>query len=161
MPRSQRPARPRLSPLADPRGLRGGQRREGRDVHARYYALHNHPNRREFGAPDYVDAAGRQYRIAFLDRLDAAWVPDQPLPARPLTHEPVRDAGGRIKLWIKVPRAPRAEMLGAARWPSVGAARVALNPVAPGLAPATVRIEAVYHGAPSHATGHVLVTGLF
>ena len=145
-----------------PRAPRGAQfldarRREGRDTHARYYAVADYPNRGEFGAPEYVDATGRQYRVAFLSRLGPnAWPPRAPIRARARAEHPIAAAGGtRVKLWVKLP--PRGADTA---WFRTLPATVALEPVAPGRGPLVVRVHAAFRARPTHSTGYVMASGV-
>jgi len=130
------------------------ERREGRPAE-RQAAAANHPAEGEFGQPEYVDQFGRQFRVAYLDRL-GGWLPGSPVPPRP-THAPAHvDPAAPVKLWVRLRRGDTA------RWWMPGSmepanSRLALKPVAPGLRPCTAQVVMAYRERPSRRTGFVLV----
>lgn len=132
--------------------LKTGRQAEARDRHGRYYAQHNHPNQSTFGVPEYVDVAGRQYRIAY--RQPAGLPPGAVMPPRPPTTPAMRDGVGRVGLWVKQRRGtPSREA-----WDLIGKV-VTLDPVQPGLPALTIRVDSHTAGAvPRERTGTVYVT---
>jgi hypothetical protein len=152
-------------------GIAQGRRAEGRDRYARYAAQHDYPSSSAFGAPDYVDAAGRHYRIAYDPPTgDAWWLTGAPIPPRPIGAPVQRTAGGgsdRVRLWVQLPRkrhrfGARADAdlwFDGARL-ATGGMRIELEPVAPGLAPVTIVVREAYRLAPTHRTGRIAATGI-
>lgn len=144
-----------------PRGpqYRAERRTEQRGTSAaarRSAALNDHPNQSEFGAADYVDDVGRQYRIAHLHRL-GGWTPGVPVTPRPHDAPALTNARGHIKLWVKLKRG-RAHV-----WPPLHAPQhkpLLLRPVAPGLSEQRVRVSALHVTRPGQRTGAVFVADL-
>lgn len=148
--------------------IRLGRRVEGRDRYARREAQHDYPSSHTFGAADYIDAAGRQYRLAYAPP-PGGWTVGVPIPPRP-ANAPIlraRDGSQRACLWVKLPRkrhrfgarADRDLWFDGARL-ATGSQAVALEPVAPGLPAVTMVVREAYRLAPTERTGRLMVTGV-
>jgi hypothetical protein len=132
--------------------VREGQRRKaiqkGRHVenvarNARYYAINDHPNYREFGEPEYEDEDGRQYRVAHSDFVRTM---------SPMERASIAEHGW-VKLYVRLP--PGTD------WYPENKARVhvTLEPYRDtSLVPRTVTIRRRFIMAPSHRTGHAFVS---
>lgn len=118
-----------------------GRHSEGRDRHARYYAMNDHPNSRAFGRADFVDAQGREYRVATSG------------------HVP----GHYVRLWLRVPRGvpwfrdrPGPRLRVALRQASEGRDKGrGGGDEAPALV--VVTIHELYRSHPSHRTAHLYI----
>jgi hypothetical protein len=119
----------------------------------------NYPSQHEFGPAEYMDNMGREYRLAYLDRMDG-WPPHTLIPPRELRNvDQIRAAkrgASRTALWVQLKQG-RSMM----DWPETSVARtIELRPMLPGLAPQLVRITEAYRDNARGRTGLVEVTGL-
>ena len=125
------------------------ERRERRPVE-RQAALVDHPNESEFGAPEYIDEYGRQYRVAYLTRI-GGWLPGTSIPPR-ATHgrAPIRLADGTLKLWVRLKRGDPS------RWWYAGQPRrLELTAVQPGLRNHIIDVRFAFRERPSRRTGYI------
>jgi hypothetical protein len=120
--------------------IRAGLHTERVAKNPRYYmALHDHLNYRDFGEPEYVDEAGRQYKVARVALVRTA----TPIPLSPTSAS--------VTLYVRLP--PGTE------WFPANVSRVAVT-----LYPAnsTKRVRHIVfrqrYISPQHRTGHILVT---
>jgi hypothetical protein len=139
-------------------------------VHARYYALRASPSANAFGAPEYVDGMGRQYRMAYAYEVDED-DPTAVVPPRPADAPLIKGTGGggadRVKLWVKLPR--KRHRFGATATPDLwfqgsrllsGGIELSLEPVLPGLPRLQVQVREAYREQPTHRGGYIYVTGI-
>jgi len=145
-------------------GERERRHAEVRDTQRGAYAAArmNYPGEREFGAAEFVDDEGRQYRLAYAHKL-GGWPPGTVVPPRPPDARVIEGPGGRCRLWLKVPRGrPWRER--ARLWFGTGTGadtRVRLHPVTADSAtrlPLDVRVAEVEHER-ARRTGAVMVQG--
>lgn len=125
-------------------GGRRLERRERDPAAVRQAERLDHPNEQEFGAAEYVDEDGRQYRVAYLNRL-GGWEPGAPVPPRPKGAKPLRD-GRRIKLWLRLKRGE------AQRWYK-GGESIKLYANRPDLSDREIQVQMADRGAPQRRTG--------
>ena len=147
-----------LRPLVGPQ-FKAGKRAEGRAKRGvRDVLVHDAPTAGEFGAAEYVDQYGRQYRLATTAARPVV-PPNTALGARARGTPLVRHAQGHVKLWIRYKR-------GGARQPDLVAgtgvnATLRLQPAADGVAvaPPAVAVRAVWQPRPGLRTASVFVSG--
>lgn len=111
MPVDRRRQRRELS--ARDRAWRQRERATNVDRNPDYYARNNHPNFNDFGAPDFADDEGREYRVPTTRNYANVLQGFERLPdtnrATGAGVDAVRAWDGK-QLWFKLPkRAPRAE----------------------------------------------------
>jgi hypothetical protein len=119
----------------------------------------NYPSQHEFGPAEYMDSMGREYRLAYLDRMDG-WPPHTLVPPRELRnveHSRAAKRGpNRTALWVQLKQGTSMT-----DWPETSMARrIELRPMIAGLAPQIVRIAEAYRDNGRGRCGLVEVTGL-
>jgi hypothetical protein len=124
--------------------IRSGKRAENVARNPRYHIeMNDHPNYRDFGQPHYIDAEGRQYKVAEFDMVRTA------TPIR-------RDATishGWVKLYVRLP--PGTSWFDTVK----KKLRVTLFPYSDASLPDKhVVLQKRFLMQPSHRTGHVFVS---
>lgn len=117
-------------------------------------AQFDHPNESEFGAPEYVDQYGRQYRVAFLPRL-GGWLPSTAIPPRSLASLDPETQQSTLKVWIRLKRGDPARWF----W-SANPERISLEPVMPGLKAQEIEVRQAMRVNGRRRTGFLMVKRL-
>ncbi len=117
----------------------------------------NYPSQHEFGESEYIDEHGREYRVAYLNKM-GGWPPHTVVPPRSLIdpqHLKAATSGNRKCCWIKIRRGHHED------WPITTPTRtILLRPVRAGLTTQLVRVVGAFRDNPRGRTGLVEVIGL-
>lgn len=124
------------------------ERREKPPVEAQALRA-NHPNQSEFGEPEYRDELGREYRVAYVDRV-SGWLPGSPVPAAPVA--PASAPATELRLWVRLRRGRTRDDW----WNSVDVPKhVTLKPLKAHLHPLTIDVTSAERDRPTRRTGSV------
>ncbi len=117
----------------------------------------DHPNQTEFGAPDYVDDDGHEYRL--VTRMEAqsrlgGWAPGDPMPRATGRTSADELMDGPQKLWVRLKYGDPG------RWEQVADEYTArrLQPLHLDCDPIYVRVVSAFRDSPRRRTGYIIVT---